>query len=69
MSDVSETCYCAEWLVGLEERLPALCAEAVSTGRPVEFGLDHIAVAEARLMLALAEACGRWATFDDLGDG
>lgn len=69
MSDISEACWCAGWLNFMEEVLPGLCAEAVSTGEPVAWGQGHIDVSEARLMIALAESCGRWATYDDLPEG
>jgi hypothetical protein len=65
MSEISDECYFAGWLDGLEKDLPDLCEEAVATNEPVEYGIGLIAPAEAAELLALVKRLGCWVTFGD----
>jgi hypothetical protein len=66
MSDNSEKCYFAGWLIGLEEELPYACMDILD-------GMDRaglgqwglISVQDAMLMTALANALGHWVDLDN----
>lgn len=52
MSEVSEECYCAGWLAGTEEAVPALCRAAIATGEAQPWGMGSISVETARELVA-----------------
>jgi len=64
MSNVSENCWCAGWLVDLEEELPILCEKALKTKQPQRFGRDHITVGDAEIITALVDLLGHWVILD-----
>lgn len=69
MSDVSEACYCAAWLVGTEDLLPELCRRAIKSGQPQRWGHGQVTPAVARGLWLLAEQAGAWADLDPQGAG
>lgn len=60
MSDLSETASCAGWLCGLEERLPALCDQAVKTGKIQPLGGTVVCPGLATRLLAMRNKLGYW---------
>lgn len=58
MSDISEDCYCAGWLIGLEERLWSLIEDGGG-----HFGMCHFDAEDWKLMRLreLRDETGMWA--------
>jgi hypothetical protein len=56
MEDISERCYCAGWLLGLEYALYGIAFEA----RPKRFGQDDVTDDEAIELRRLAQASDSW---------
>lgn len=64
MSDLSEDCYCAGWLIGCEYTL----WHFVLTG-PGDWGQSRVAREDIDAMRALSEKCGGWVAWrDDIGN-
>jgi len=61
MSDISEDCYCAGWLTGLEFMLWG----AVVGGEPFHFGMGRVESSDIAELRRLSEKCGGWWRFDD----
>lgn len=61
-SAISERCWSASRMYGIETQLPQLCEVALASGIPVEYGQSEVSVPEARALTALAGALGGWAT-------
>ena len=55
MSDISEDCYCAGWLSGLEHSLWWFVV-----GGPGEWGMGKVDEDDVRALRALSEKCGGW---------
>jgi hypothetical protein len=65
VSEISERCYAASWMSGIEDEMPALCA-AAAEGEPAPYGMGSVSPEEALTITALVEALGGWArAFDD----
>jgi len=64
MSDISEECWCAGWLIGTQDTLPGLCWLAYRTNTPQHWGMGLIAPDEAKTLIDLAEIAGSWADMD-----
>jgi hypothetical protein len=64
MSDISELCYNATWMRGTEDILPRLCAQALETGQPQDWGQDAISVDVAYFLTVLADITGHWVTLN-----
>ena len=60
MSNLSETAYCAGWMNDLEEQVPALCAQAVKTGKVQPFGGTVVCPGLAARLLAMRDKLGYW---------
>ena len=60
MSEISERCYCAGWMTGLER---ALWSMLDSEDR--SYGQDEVTADEARQLRELSEACGGWIVWRD----
>lgn len=60
MSDISEDCYCAGWLTGLEFTLWAM-----TQGGTREFGMGAVTQQEIDRLKTLSERAGGWWYFDD----
>ena len=60
MSHLSETASCAGWLNGLEERVPRLCDQAVTTGKLQAFGGTVVCPGLAARLLAMRDKLGYW---------
>lgn len=67
MSEVSEECYCAGWLIDTETIVPALCREALATGAPQRWGMGRIDVETAARLVAMADELGCWVTWSMAG--
>jgi hypothetical protein len=64
MSDASENCYCAGWLVGCEDDIPYVCRRILAGAGPNELGLwGLINALDARLMVSIAEGLGHWVDY------
>lgn len=68
MNDVSEGCYCAGWLAGIEDVLPELCRRAIETGRAQRWGHGEVTPETAKKLWAMAERAGAWADLHSLDD-
>jgi len=55
-SDISERCYCARWMDGLEFAL----WEAIMAGNPFVYGVGTIARAESAVLKTMADSLGMW---------
>jgi len=55
MSDISEDCYCAGWLSGLEHSLWWFVVDG-----PGEWGMGKVDEDDVRALRALSEKCGGW---------
>jgi hypothetical protein len=65
MSDASEDCWCAGWLIDTENILPYICPRIIEGAGVDELGLwGLITIADATVMLALATALGHWVDMD-----
>lgn len=60
MSRLSEHAYLAGWMHGLENHLPALCDQAIRTGKGQPFGRAEVSPTEAVRLLAFREVLGHW---------
>ena len=60
MSDISEKCYCAGWISGLEYTL----WYAVENG-PLEYGHGIVTPEEIEQLKKLSQACSCWIFMDD----
>ena len=60
MSDVSERCYCAGWLIGTEYQLPELCRRITLTKKPHPWGYSEVTVHEASNLQMLVQEVGSW---------
>ncbi len=60
MHRLSETAYRAGWVSGLEAHLPALCEQAVETGKVQPFGAAVLCPGLAARLLAMREKLGYW---------
>ncbi len=60
MSRLSEQAYCAGWVSHLEKTLPALCEQAVRTGKLQPFGAAVVCPGMAARFLALRAKIGYW---------
>jgi hypothetical protein len=60
MNHLSETAYCAGWMHGLEEQVPALCDQAVKTGKIQPFGGTVVCPGLAARLLAMRDKLGHW---------
>jgi|GEM_PF-1742864 len=65
MSDLSEDCYCAGWLIGTEYLVPELCRRAIETGAPQYWGHGEVSPEQARRLQDIADSVGHWANLDD----
>jgi hypothetical protein len=65
MSDISEECYCADWVGGTEYFVPELCRRAITTGQTQFWGHGEVTPELARGLIALAELIGSWADLDE----
>lgn len=67
MSQASEHCWCAGWLSGTEEDLPAAC-RATLAGKSTDdiryFNWQPIDLAQAQVLCAFADALGHWADME-----
>lgn len=67
MSEASEHCWCAGWLSGTEEDLPAAC-RATLAGKSVSkisyFNWQPLSRERARVLCALADGLGHWVDMD-----
>lgn len=61
MCDISQRCWCAGWLMGLEYSLWNI----VNAGRAVRFGDGEVTPEEVAEMRRLYEACDGWWIWDD----
>jgi hypothetical protein len=69
MSDISEECWCAGWLLGSEYYIPELCRRAVDSGHPQRWGPGEVTMVQALGLVYLAEQLGCWAALDSVGVG
>ena len=69
MSDVSEDCYCADWLAGTEYIVPELCRRALSTKQDQHWGHGEVTPERALGLITLADLVGSWANRDESGIG
>ena len=60
MSRLSESASCAGWMRGLENRVPALCNQAVQTGKIQPFGGTVVCPGLAARLLAMRDKLGHW---------
>lgn len=60
MSDISEKCYCAGWMSGLEYAL----WYAVENGE-LKYGHDLVTLEEIEQLKKLSQDCNCWIYFDD----
>jgi hypothetical protein len=60
MSEISERCYCAGWLIGTETAL----WRVIRGGNP-EWGMGGISPDEVVAMKRLSQACDGWIYFDN----
>lgn len=70
MSEASEQCWCAGWLMGTEELLPAACRDIVAGNVKFEpnkfvFGYETLPFDDAQLMCSIADQLGHWVDFDN----
>jgi hypothetical protein len=65
MSEISQECFCANWLFGQHDDLPRLCYKADSTNRDQEYGHGTLSIARARELIDLATRAGSWAVPGD----
>jgi hypothetical protein len=56
MSEISEECYCAGWLIGLEETLWRF----MEAGVEVQWGIGTVTAVELGRLRRLHEKCGGW---------
>jgi hypothetical protein len=63
MSDTSETCYCAGWLIDCEFALWQFCEDG-----PGQWGMDFVTTEDVQTMLGLSERCGGWWVWRDGDD-
>lgn len=64
MSDISEDCYCAGWLVGTEYIVPELCRRAMATGEVQHWGHGEVTPERASGLMKLASLIGGWVDYD-----
>lgn len=64
MSDVTEDCYYAGWLVGAEYIVPELCRRALESGRTQKWGHGEVTPERARGLTYLADQLGCWVNYD-----
>lgn len=62
MSGISERCYCAGWMIGLENRLWSAVTDPTDDRR---YGMDEITVEEIEAMSWLSEQLGGWIRWDE----
>jgi hypothetical protein len=67
ISDISEECYCAGWMIGTEYFVPELCRRAEATGQTQFWGHGEVTPEQARGLVALAEIVGSWANLNQAG--
>jgi len=60
VSGISERCYCAGWMSGVEEALEKRVPAALETGEPQPWGQDEVGTEEAIAIKALVDALGGW---------
>lgn len=60
MSDISEECWCASWLIGLEFNLWAFCR-----GEPGEYGMGRVGHVEIHQLKKLSERADGWWRFEE----
>ena len=65
MSDISERCYCAGWMIGTEDAIGELVDEALVTGQDARSGFWYISLYEARLLKMLHDYVGGWVTLGE----
>jgi hypothetical protein len=65
MSEISENCYCASWLIGLEYTLWSILTRAPEDTYPVQWGQEDINLTEAADLKRLSEECGGWIVWDN----
>jgi len=63
MSDISERCYCAGWLIDLEYHLWDIVSQLDFTD--AHWGQDTITANDRAKLGALAITCGGWIRWDD----
>lgn len=63
MSDISENCYCASWLMGLEYTLWSFATDP-STRRGTDWGQDSVSEGEIGELRRLSAECDGWIVFD-----
>ncbi len=63
MGDISEDCYCAGWMMGLEHALWAMVL-----GGPREYGMGEVTEEQVARLKQLSDACGGWIVWSE-GDG
>lgn len=69
MSDVSEECYYAGWMLGTEYVVPELCRRALDSGEPQPWGDGEVTPEQARELTELADRLGSWADLEEQGIG
>lgn len=60
MSDISEKCYCASWLIDAEYYIPALCERAIFSEESQPWGQDEVTVEEAVKMTKIVDQLHCW---------
>lgn len=65
MSDISEDCWAAGWMMGTEEDLPRCARETVRAGEPVASSGFYISLSEAEYLCRMADELGHWASLAD----
>lgn len=60
MGDISQRCYCAGWMLGLEHVLYAI----VFNGADPDYGMDRVTREEIETMRRIAEDAGLWIVWE-----
>ena len=59
-SEISEQCWCAQWIDGLEDTLPQLCKKVLQTGEAQPYGQGVVTVQDATILQGMVEGLGGW---------
>ena len=62
MSEISEECYCAGWLIGNEHRLWSAMTDPTDDRR---YGMGEISQEQIERLRMLSAMCGGWCAWDD----
>ena len=64
MSELSEKCFYARWLVGTENILPEICNLVIKSQESERWGQFEVTVEEAKKLCKIANRLGHWVNFN-----